>query len=322
MSGHWADEGGWTDHEISIGLPAVFKFGHWPGDEEEYGVKKTENLLNKRHSFLASAFELELNKSISPLTTHVAVERKIVRKLIQYGANIAIHRYGRMESLPRRYQLLAQSQDCLALMLRDFFLRSEKMTLSPELNTRITNITNTLAKKDPNKIAYQRVAELRDFIHDEINLAKGPGSYLRSDREAMRLLLSTSRLHLCLNELIKHSSLDFTTLQKRYIGLIAAESVFPTSNTLPGRKNIHRWRLRHYRSLLYYFPLEIRHALELSIKRQGIFSGTCSTGLREYKEASVMYCKQCVENYLVRKEITKNNGRNKNGPSGMWGVPL
>ncbi|EAA7107274.1 hypothetical protein EWJ91_03035 [Salmonella enterica subsp. enterica serovar Ouagadougou] len=308
MSGSFrCNDDGWTEDEIACGLPFAVEHGYWAGDERTYlskgaGKNNLAPKLNKTQNYIATSFELMLSKAIYPLNNRENIQQKIAQKLIQHGLSIAIRRYGRMESLPRRYQLLAQNRDCLTLLIRDFFLRVELMTLTPNMSHRIDQTIAILEKKDSDKIAYQRVGMLRDFIYQEVEQAKGKEQSLLCAREEMRLLLSTARLHLCINELTKHHSLELVALQKRYIGLAAIEAAMPTANTLPGKRNIYRWRLRHYRSLLYYFPLEIRKMLLEYMQKQNNFADNKMQNITEYKRALVTYCRQGIENYLCRKE--------------------
>lgn len=302
MSSTYSNNGAWTDDEIACGLPGAVSSGYWAGEEPLHSAspEQSQPTLSKPHNFIATIFELKLSKSVYPLKNHLAVEQKIVREFIQYGINIAIRRYGRIEKLPRRYQLMAQNQDCLLMLLRDFFVRVEQITITPEMDQRFVSIINTLQKKNDREIAYERVGELRNYIHHEVNLMKGEGHALLCDREEMRILLSTARLHLSINELVKHHSLDLIALQKRYISMAAIEANMPTPNTLPGKKNIQRWRLRHYRSLLYYFPIEVRRALMVYMQRQGSFACRDTYSINEYKKELVAYFRKCIEGYLNR----------------------
>lgn len=331
MSGFYSDDDGWTEHEIAIGLPSMMARGYWPGDDPDDGndISEVNSSSANQLSYAAIAFQMELSKAIYPLRNKTDVQTKTVRKLLQYGSNIAVWRYGQAESLPRRYQLLTRNVECITFLLHDFFLRVEKIALTLELNNRITFIVNELKKKDESKIAYQRIGELRQFICCEVDLAKGIGQSSLCDREEMRLLLSTARLHLCLNELLKHHTFDITSLQKRYISAVAIEAALPSSNPRTGKKNIYRWRLRHFRSLLYYFPLEIRKVIMDFMQNNNIFSD-CEISLIDYKNSLIEHCGECVEKHLTsrRKLKPKSNREIKtqfkdtNNASDMWDIPF
>lgn len=330
MSGFYSDDGCWTEHEIAIGLPSMMALGYWPGDNpDDNDISEVNSSLSHQLSYTAIAFQMELSKAIYPLRNKSDVQKKTVRKLLQYGSNIAIWRYGQAESLPRRYQLLTKNAECIMFLLHDFFLRVEKIALTLELNNRITFIVNELKKKDESKIAYQRIGELRQFICREVDLAKGIGQSSLCDREEMRLLLSTARLHLCLNELIKHYTFDITSLQKRYISAVAIEAALPSSNPQTGKKNIFRWRLRHLRSLLYYFPLEIRQIIMDFMQNNNMFSDY-EISLIDYKESLIKHCGKCVERHLTSrrklktksKRKTKEQSKDTNNASDMWDIPF
>lgn len=317
MSGSFGEDWCWTENEIEAGIPSIwgrdinkneqstdkyscYMFGDEP--ESKYQVFFRAPTENDRVNFVSAEFEFGLSKAIYALKNKEDIQKKVVNKLIYFGIDIAVRRYGKDESLPKRYQLLSQNKECLRLLLQDFFLCKENITLTPSLNNRLENFVNTLIKKDESKIAYQKVSELRDFIHHIVNLEKGDGAALLCDRKEMRLILSTARLHLSINELTKHHTTDLIGLQKRYISLKAVEAFLPTANDLPGRKNIYRWRLRHYRSLLYYFPIEIRRALLDFMQHQGLFSLDAISNLEDYKQAIIAHCCKAVENFLRRKK--------------------
>lgn len=302
MSGSFSNKGAWTEHEIAIGLPYMMDRGYWPGEDPNDG-NQTSGLnpsSANELSYAAIAFQMELSKTIFPLKSRTDVQTKTVHKVLQYGSNIAVRRYGRAEKLPKRYQLLAKNAECISFLLHDFFLRVENITLTQDLNKRIISIVNELRKKDENKLAYERVGELRQFIYYEVDLAKGKGQSALCGREEMRVLLSTARLHLCLNELLKHHTLDITSLHKRYLSSIAIEFAMPSSSTQVGKRSIYRWRLRHLRPLLYYFPLELRHFIMDFMKKDNLFS-ISEISLAEYKSTLIKYCGECVQYHLSSK---------------------
>lgn len=303
MSGTPIEYGSYTDDEIACGLPYAMARGYWPGDEPEHtSALQTVPSLNIEQQFIVDKFVLDLTKAIYPLKNLEAVQQVSIKKLLQYGSSIAIRRYGKSESLPRRYQLLAQNRDCVIFLLHDFFLRVENISVTPALNKRIEILAKTLEKKDHQNLAYQHVAMVRTFIYQEIDAIKGQGHALQSPREEMRQLLSTARLHFCINELAVYGASDLLVLQKRYVAQAAIEYALPTVNEMAGRKNIYRWRYRHQRSLSYFLPKEIRLILLDYINKQDLFALSLVASLNEYKEQVIDKYRTGIMRYLAARQ--------------------
>ncbi len=303
MSGTSSEYGSYTDDEIACGLPYAMARGYWPGDEPPSTSDiQTVPSLNIQQQFIVDKFVLELTKVIYPLKSQEAVQQVSIKKLLQYGLSIAVRRYGKSESLPRRSQLLAQNRDCVIFLLHDFFLRVENISVTPTLNRRIEVLAKTLEKKDHQNLAYQHVAMVRTFIYQEIDAIKGQGHALQSPREEMRQLLSTARLHVCINELAVCGAPDLLALQKKYVAQAAIEYALPAANEMPDRKNIYRWRYRHQRSLTYFLPKEIRLILLEYINKQDLFTAGLITGLNEYKEQIIEKYRNSITRYLATRQ--------------------
>lgn len=242
---------------------------------------------------------LEITKSVAHISDSGRVWQKLRGKLVQLGIESAIKRYGRDEKLPRRYQLLAKNGECLTLLMSDLFTRIEGITLTPPRYQKIKTFAQRLVQKDNRSIAWEKVSRLQAFIHDEITEAKGWGQCYLTDREEMRVLLSCARLHLSIIELTQHCAHDISALEQHYRSRADAEYRQPVS--IPGsgtRKNRYRWRVRHMRSLLYYFPQRLRQSILT-------FCHPPALNFPSDSQQMILHCRRALEEYLGQPPARK-----------------
>ena len=194
------------------------------------------------------------------------VEGKVSRNvflltfLFKYFSKYAISRYLKEEKLPSISKYIALNGNCPELLLIDSFIN----ILHTPINSSILNQFLELSTGFDQKTAYFKVQDFRNFVNRFYNLS----SLTKDDLDKWRICLSTLRLHYLLKEIRPYSYRNlqaveqFNFLIKQHKFEQEKEYVFP-SRTEYGVSPL--WRVRHLRSILYYYPKFINDFYQKSL---------------------------------------------------------
>ena len=191
--------------------------------------------------------------------------KKILQQAIIYLTNAyakpAIRRYSKSEQLPLSNQILSGSQNCLELLLVDYFKEELEIEITNDLYKEIYELVKNL-DHEKNLIAYEKTTRVQEFVHYKTNYYLGLGENNNLNKVKIKNLLSTARLFYLIKESRFSSSKSFAELEEEYLNKRNMEFLFPLpSINYKSKKNFPYWRIRHLTSIFYFYKKEIRDAI-------------------------------------------------------------
>lgn len=187
----------------------------------------------------------------------VNVGERCIRAMLDLGRSYAIARYARFECLDYSSAITATLPHGIRALLHHF-LATERIQRSSVVNERLRLALT--AKKGDSMTAYRRTAILQTVLHNIADESPNHKGGLALDRDRTRVILALARLYFSALELRASTQQDLATLISLYNADRETLGHSRSRLTRNGR-SIERWRLRHIRSLLDFYPYSIRHGL-------------------------------------------------------------
>lgn len=198
--------------------------------------------------------ELSLSNQISGQ----ALEKEMVRALIDLGRAYAIARYARWEKIPHPSALTASLPLGFRALLSQYLSGQGLITVA-DSHERIWRTLKS-ASLAHSSVAYQRAGQIQALIHGLAYDALGNHGPASLRRDSTRTILSLARLHYSVDELRLNDFADVARLRTMYALAREAEE----AHHFNGR-HIKNWQLRHLRPLTDLFPFSIREALDRGV---------------------------------------------------------
>lgn len=188
-------------------------------------------------------------------------EEQFIRAMLKLGHSYAVARYAQWERLDYPSAITATLPHGIRALINQF-LAAEAIPRSASTDERIRSV---LTDKQASVVtAYRRAGMLQAALHDIADEAAGQPRGEALDRDRTRAILALARLHFSARELRLSSVTELGKLVAAYTAdreTLGAERELLKSN----RRSIKNWRLRHIRSLLYFYPYSIRHGLARAV---------------------------------------------------------
>lgn len=274
-----------------------YDYGHWHGaagiplsifrGDASFPTEEEAASRNLRQQELI----LKAAKIFAHLDSELAIFGALARELLKVGMPYAVKRYGRLEELTVQNQELSQNENCLRYLAIQLF-SEYAITLDTEALKTIDQAVSDIISASTS-VAYDKAGRFQQFLHGEIVRRNGFGADLKIDRERMRTILATARLHLSCEE-NRLSNLDeLKALSSLYASRIAAEKQ-RNSKSWYG-SDIRNWKLRHIKPMVWYYRKSMRAPLRMLVSKklaadgQSVASlkGQCANLLADaYQEAS------------------------------------
>lgn len=248
--------------------------------QDEFNSVGEIKLLNKKS---ISARDL-LKKSISPSDWHHAVHKSrliigyddldfegkinqhllndFLKGMLALGRRYAITRYAKSEHLDYATALTATYVHGIRALVNQF-LSSEQIRRTTDVEA----IVRIALDPDPTSrmTAYQKTGLMQLALHRIADEAPGhPGSE-KLDRYRMRDLLSLTRLYFSSVELRDISLDHLRSIHETYSISRTFEKNECREHAPINGSHIRAWRLRHIRSLVYFYPYAIRFGLDRAL---------------------------------------------------------
>jgi len=182
------------------------------------------------------------------------VKNVVLKKIILESLDYAIDNYAKEERLSHELVEIAKQDNGLYILLKLFF-KNQNLILDYELIKEIKVLVDTIYNQTNSKFIYLKVADVQAIIHNMIEEKFGINSHMNLNKKEMRIVLSTTRLHLEIRD-IKYKDAEELIILKRKTNQFQSKVYDSPSRPklLLGQKYIPHWKVRHLKSLLRYFP--------------------------------------------------------------------
>lgn len=213
-------------------------------------------------------FHAKAVKALAHHSSENIINKFLPKELLKLGLPAGIKRYGKLENLPQQNQELVQNKNCIFYLLLELFSQ-EGISLNFETTQKWRGFSNKFFRSTKGATAYDKTSTLQTFIHAEVNRLNGKNASDKLNKERMRIVLSTVRLHLSCLEIKVNNLSELTKLTESYTASIKIEK--SDSNSKPSShtgKHIKNWKLRHIKPILWYFPESIRNSLRTLISQE------------------------------------------------------
>lgn len=241
---------GFTEDEYSSGVAALVAGCY---DEEESDTNHIQ--------ISAEAYEKSI-KLIAGLSNNTQIKNKIVKQLFLDNMDYMIATYAKLEHLPDYYIVLSKHKNCIEVLIKGFLMNEGGYILTSDIVREINTFSDKILLNLDDEIVYRRVQKIQKFIHEKIDIKHGKYSYLELPAKKMQYLLSSSRLHLNLND-IKNKDMDalIHTINESEIAA-RLEEKYPTE-MFSSDKEIYttKKRIRDMKSLVDFGYYDIQHKI-------------------------------------------------------------
>jgi len=211
--------------------------------EAQKQAEETKKKLEKR--FLASLLTFESNLSI---------RNHLVKKILINGEKKMIRNYTKREKLPQKYSLVAEQNNGLEILIKNFLKQIARIELNEKVRTEVQHLIHKIYENKENHTAYQRVALVRSYIYKAVENKYGSGMGYGLPVHPTKCILSASRLHLNLFD-IRKNNLDYLKsqiiLNDSYYN-IEMNTPLLSIHKDPNKKKTPHWKAQHMRTLLYF----------------------------------------------------------------------
>lgn len=262
----WND-GGLTPLERAAGLWDIM-YGRDNGDcscgeceecearQSSSTAKRTKELENSSRFKVAA-------KLVAGISGNREIKLILIQKVHRDGLDSAIVRYMAKEALPEYYAAILKSPNCIDRLVEGVLYRVCKLKAGQTLTEQIGSLSSSMRSNPGRLTAYDRVTLMQQFIHQTVDHYLGVGAARSIPVPPMRDALSAARLHLGIYDVIDRRPGYVAYIESLSTATLQLENDEPRQSTAPfGKRSWPRWRVRHLRSLSYYFPAERRALLQ------------------------------------------------------------
>lgn len=222
-------------------------------------------LIERKKKLENSARFKEAAKLVAGLSGNREITLALVQRVHQDSVESAIVRYMAKEALPDYYAAILKSPNCIDRLVEGIFYKVCKLQPTQGLAEQIGNLSRSLRSNLDRLTAYDRVTKIQQFIHLTVDQHLGVGAAQSIHVASMKNALSAARLHLNILDVIDRRPGYVVYINSLSAIALQLENDEPRVSTAPlGKRTWPKWRVRHLRSLSYYFPKESgRNALLL-----------------------------------------------------------
>lgn len=260
-----------------------YDYGHWHGDagislSVFNGSSSYSQDDEVGQSLRQQELVLKATKIFAHQTSKKAILDALTNELLKIGMPYAVGRYGRLEGLSVEDKELSQNENCLRYLAINL-LSEHGITLDTR-QLQIIDLSVSQLGSASTGIAYDKTGRLQEFLHKEIARHHGVGADILIDRERMRILLSTARLHLSCEESKVKGLRKFAALSSLYSSRRTSEMQSNLKSNYGG--SIKNWRLRHIKPLVWFYRASIRVSLRKLAFKEADFVFGSVTALKDH----------------------------------------
>lgn len=248
------DDSGWTELEISIGLPMAMEIG-WPEDEFSDPSRNDE----WRPSFNIENIEI----LVSGLNTPTEVRSRISQFLIENERDEISLRYAQKEGLPDEFRIASLRNDAIPILIKSYIRKILEVYPDEEVNSKIIKLTKEINENSNKRTPFERIKSIQEYIHNVADEYHGKGSHLDLPTKPTRNLLSACRLHIGLKESIAPGTIYWGGIWDSENNDSETEYNNPKAGFIPNnKKRMKWWRVPQMKPISNYASRETRMILK------------------------------------------------------------
>jgi len=240
MQAYISISGSLTELERDAGVASLLSGPRCGSNRKDVGKSKEE------------AYK-EAAKAIALLTSTRQVKHRLIHLLMKKGLDNAISRYCAYEKLPKVYQTVCRSADCVETLVRGMLYKVCRLEKHAALDAKIGEMAASLRENRDNLSAYDRVSIVQQFIHHRVDIALGEGAHTSLPVHHMQNSLSACRLHLLIIDLqSKHEAYAvYMEELSRIATNLERDRIESGSDAMADRVSPY-WRIRHLKTLTHF----------------------------------------------------------------------
>ena len=293
-----------TELEIRAGVPALYQFDTTSANndylnEVEVGGEAITKLLNSELYKANNLYQMKKKKifvsKISSTNDIDKLSKIFTTELLSIFTDNMVENYSTKENLTLEMTTLAKNKRCLFILITRVLTKDAFIDLTDNLSTKINIFISSLYQKNKEKTAYERVGTVQAFIHETINAHYENDAHLLIQSDVMRVVLSTARLHLYLNDF---KTLTVSELLEQYkkSNYHASKEKFENTDTRTDKtkKYIKNWKVRHMKSCFNFISedfLKIKNYLRIINDLDNIIKSGFGGGVY-FSDGSEFTCEQ------------------------------
>lgn len=249
------DNSGYTEHEISIGLPFGIAKGYLAHGGNHGEIEDCEWSPNiETESLEILTYNIE-----SPIVLRAIISRFLIEA---ERTNISF-RYAKRERLHEEFRIAALRNDAVPILMKSYLRRILKIYPDDEVNLEIIKLTRDIYENLGNKTTFDRVGEIQGFIHSVADKTNGDGACLDLPILPTRNLLSACRLHIGLKDSIDPGTKYWGKIWDAENSASEKEYKNPGAGFIPDRKKrIKWWRVPQMKPVSSYASSATRSILQ------------------------------------------------------------
>jgi hypothetical protein len=202
-------------------------------------------------------------KLVAGLNSNREIKLALIHKAYHDGLESAIVRFMTKEKLPRYYASILKSSECIEKLVEGILYKVCKIEPTNTLADQIGNLSGLLHKNSSRLTAYDRVTQIQQFIHCTVDQRFGEGAAQSIPVIPMKNALCASRLHFNISDVIDRQPSYIEYIDTVSHASLQIEYDDPRPSTaLSGKRSWPKWRVRHLRTLSYYFPEYLRGTIQ------------------------------------------------------------
>ncbi len=189
------------DYDAQEDFDGIFNNSYYSEPIEEYYDEEEEE--RKR---VNSKCYKEVVSLIAGMDSNTKIKNVAIKKLFLGNLDYMIDVYSKREHLPAYYTNIAKQTDCLEILIRGFLKNEGNYVLTSEVIEEIGLFVINIQLNIDFDIVYNRVQKIQKFIHEKVDEKNGENSHLNLYPKTIKNLLSSSRLHLNLQDITNNDT--------------------------------------------------------------------------------------------------------------------
>lgn len=256
------DRAGWTEDELAAGVHVLASglvepdFGdddHFLHDENKYRASDWEALFDEAGAELV----------ISSLSSTSDIRTRLSQYILEGEKKLIVERYANRERLPAEFRAAAERSDAIPILIKSFLRKILRLHPTQDIVREILALSSDLLRNCNQRTVYERVGDVQKYIHHKADEARHPGAHLDLPSEVMRHLLSSSRLHLSLQDMFGVSTAYWNAIWDAETSASVQEAVNPNLGFIPvGKRRVKLWRVPHMKPLTHFASRQSRAILK------------------------------------------------------------
>lgn len=266
------DRSGFTEHEIAVGLHVAMELGYWPGDEVDDERARPKEALDDDESespeealdhVWLEPFDYEgAELLISSLSTTADIRMRMSQYILEGEREQIAYRYSLRERLPAEFLAAALRSDALPILIKSFLRKILKIYPTTEVNSEIMGLSEAIRRNGSRRTGYERVGDIQLYLHRKADEALGAGAHLDLPNKVVRHLLSSSRLHIGLQDMFAESTAYWATIWDAETAASISEAQSPNAGFIPdGKRRLRLWRVPQMKPITWYASSSARGVL-------------------------------------------------------------